>query len=147
MNKNSLIIRQASKDDIRVLADLMSELGYDTTPEEMSERLDNIILQSHYYTLVACYNDTVTGMVGASHHYFYERNGIYVRIVAFVTLSAYRKIGIGQALLAAIEHWAKEIGANSILLNCGNREARKTAHEFYSKRGYEARSTGYMKKI
>ena len=147
MDKSSLIIRQANKGDIVALTTLMNELGYHTLPGEMAERFGNIIQQSNYNTVVACYNGTVTGMIGAIHHYFYEQNGTYVRIVALVTLDAYREMGIGHALLQAIEHWAKEIGASSIVLNCGQREARKTAHEFYRKRGFESKSIGYAKRI
>ena len=147
MDKSSLLIRQANKGDINVLTTLMNELGYNTLPEEMAERFNNIILQPNYNTLVACYKGTVAGMIGASHHYFYEQNGSYIRIVALVTLEAFREMGIGHALLQAIEHWAKEIGATSILLNCGNREVRKKAHEFYHKRGFESKSIGYLKKI
>lgn len=147
MDESTLIIRQADKGDINSLIVLMNTLGYNTTAEEMSKRFTNILLQPNYHTLVACYNGVVRGMIGASHHYFYEQNGTYVRIVALVTLPDYRKMGIGQALLQAVESWAKKIGATSILLNCGNREERKTAHEFYCKRGLEAKTTGYLKKL
>ena len=147
MDKNSLIIRQANQGDIYALTTLMNELGYNTSLEEMAERFGNIIQQSNYNTLVACYRGTVTGMIGASHHHFYEQNGTYVRIVALVTLEVFRELGIGQALLHAIEHWAKQIGASSILLNCGQREARNKAHEFYRKRGFESKSIGYVKRV
>ena len=147
MDRGLLIIRQANKGDIDALTTLMNELGYNTLPEEMSERFSNISLQSNYNTLVACHKDIVTGMIGASHHYSYEQNGTYIRIVALVTLEAFREMGIGHALLQAIEHWAKQIGASSILLNCGNREVRKKAHEFYRKRGFESKSIGYVKRL
>lgn len=133
--------------DINSLSILMNTLGYKTTVEDMTIRVSNIFLQVNCHTLVACYNGEVTGMIGASHHLFYEQNGTYVRIAALVTLPVYRRMGIGSALLDAVNSWAKEIGAVSILLNCGTKEERIIAHEFYGRRGFIPISTGYQKKL
>ena len=145
MNNPKFIIRPADKNDINPLSVLMNTLGYTTTVEEMAGRFSNILLQGNYQTFVASFGGQVTGMIGASYHYFYEQNGIYVRITAFVTLPIYRRMGIGQALLEEVESWTKKIGATCILLNSGNREERKAAHDFYSTRGFEKKSTGYIK--
>jgi len=147
MENPKFIIRQAEESDVTSLAVLMNTLGYTMTVEEMAERFSNILLQPNYQTLVACYTNEVKGMIGASYHYFYEQNGIYVRVTALVTLPTYRRIGIGKALLEAVESWTKKIGATCILLNCGNREERKAAHDFYGARGFEKKSIGYIKKL
>ncbi|MDP9231127.1 MAG: GNAT family N-acetyltransferase [Bacteroidota bacterium] len=145
MADTTLIIRKADNGDIASLTYLVNELGYKTTQEEMQHRLENIYQQPNYNTLVACFKGIITGMVGTSLNYFYEQNGTYVRIVVLVTHSDYRRKGIGKALLEAVESWARHMGATCILLNCGNRKERKTAHDFYCKRGFAAKSTGYFK--
>lgn len=147
INNSKFIIRAADRNDTNPLSVLMNTLGYTTAVEEMTERFSNILLQGNYQTFVASSGGKIIGMIGTSYHYFYEQNGIYVRITALVTLPTYRRMGVGQALLEEVESWTKKIGATCILLNCGNREERKAAHDFYSTRGFEKKSTGYIKKL
>jgi GNAT superfamily N-acetyltransferase len=142
-------IREAEITDIEIvsLTHLMNELGYDTTKSEMKIRLSNIQRNNHYKTYVATANGEVVGMVGMTKNYSYEQNGIYVRILALVIANRFRQHGIGRQLIKASEDWAKQIDANRILLNCGNREDRKIAHQFYQKMGYHIKSSGFYKKL
>ena len=125
----------------------MNELGYDTTPKEMERRFRDIQRHADYKTLVAIIETTIVGMVGLTKDLFYERNGIYVRVVALVTKSKFRNRGVGRQLMTAVEDWAKMIGANTVLLNCGNRDERIIAQQFYKKLGYQVKSSGYIKKF
>lgn len=84
-------------------------------------------------------------MIGMILGFPYEKNDNYVRIVALVVDSIYRKQGIGENLIEKAEEWAKEQGANGIVLNSGNRRERIDAHQFYLKRGFEGKSTGFVK--
>jgi GNAT superfamily N-acetyltransferase len=86
-------------------------------------------------------------MVGMTKNYFYEQNGIYVRVLALVTSYGFRQNGIGRKLMEASENWAREIGAGIILLNCGNREERKVAQQFYQNIGYQIKSSGFIRKL
>jgi GNAT superfamily N-acetyltransferase len=147
MMQADVIIRKAGEEDGQALAELMNELGYPTTPADMQGRMEAIRQHPDYVTLLACTGDAVVGMLGASRHFYYERNGSYVRILALVTHTAYRKSGVAQSLLAAIESWARQGGAVSLILNCGNREERAVAHRFYAARGFKAKSTGYVKML
>jgi GNAT superfamily N-acetyltransferase len=143
----NLIIREATAADIFELTELMNELGYDTSQKEMEARFLNIQNHPDYTTFVATIDKQVTGMVGLTKNFFYERNGIYVRVVALVINSQFRKRGIGKKLMKASEDWAKIIGADIVLLNCGNREERSIAQRFYTKLGYQVKSSGFIKKI
>jgi GNAT superfamily N-acetyltransferase len=86
-------------------------------------------------------------MVGASIGYYYEHDGTYLRVLAMVTSATTRNKGIATALLTAVEEWGKEQGASSVFLNSGNRKEREAAHAFYLKRGFDAKSTGFVKKL
>jgi GNAT superfamily N-acetyltransferase len=97
--------------------------------------------------LVAEYNEDVVGMIGLCSGYFYEKNGLYVRIVALVVESKYRNMGIGKKLMEEAENWARKQGAISIGFNSGNREERKNAHQFYLQMGYQEKSKGFVKKL
>ncbi len=86
-------------------------------------------------------------MAGATTGYFYEHDGGYVRILAFVVKADFRNQGIAKRLLQAVEDWAKQIKAATLVLNSGNRPEREAAHVFYIKQGFEAKSTGFVKKL
>lgn len=147
MQPTKIIIREAQPADIFALTELMNELGYDTTVHEMKIRFENIQNHNDYKTFIATNDTEILGMAGLSKNYSYEQNGIYVRVLALVTRSKLRQKGIGKKLMDVAENWAKEIGANKVLLNCGNREERAIAQQFYKKIGYEIRSSGFMKKL
>ena len=145
--ENHLNIRPASKKDIPQLADLMEQLGYPSTIDQMESRYTSIEEDSHYHTLVVELDGKVAGVAGLCKGPFYEYNGFYVRIVAFVVDSHYRSRGIGEKLLLETERWAKAQGAVAIGLNSGNRSERLAAHRFYAKMGYEPKSTGFSKSL
>ena len=138
-------IRDAEAADIVDLAELMNELGYSTSVAEMKARFENIWNHNDYKTLIAIEGGQIIGMVGITKNYSYEQNGVYARIIALITKSAYRQSGVGNSLVKAAENWASEIGATKVLVNCGNREERTAAHAFYKNLGYEVKSSGYVK--
>ena len=113
----------------------------------MKIRFSNIQRHADHKTFVATIDTNIVGMVGLTRNLFYERNGIYVRVVALVAKSEFRNIGIGKKLMGAAEDWAKDIGANTVLLNCGNRDERKIAQQFYRNLGYQVKSSGFIKNI
>jgi GNAT superfamily N-acetyltransferase len=140
-------IRAATEYDVPALAHLMGELGYPTSVEEMKERYTYISSNKNYHTLVAELDGQVVGMIGLCIGYCYEKNELYVRIVAFVVDANYRNNGIGSLLMEEAEHWAKNQGAVAMGLNSGNRIERQQAHQFYLQRGYKKRSIGFAKEI
>ena len=147
MQNRKLIIREAQAADIPALTQLMNELGYYTTVDEMKKRFMNIQNHPDHKTFIAITGTEVSGMVGVTKNFSYEQNGIYVRVLALVTHSRFRQQGIGKKLTEVAENWAREIGAEKVLLNCGNREERAIAHLFYEKMGYQVKSSGYIKKL
>ena len=147
MQSTKIIIREAQQADSFALTELMNELGYDTTMDEMKTRFDNIQNNKDYKTFIATDDTEILGMVGLSKNYSYERNGIYVRVLALVTRSRFRQKGIGKKLMDVAENWAREIGADKVLLNCGNRDEREIAQLFYKKIGYQIKSSGFIKKL
>src|SRR5690625_6322577 len=95
----------------------MGELGYPTTTDEMGSRLSKISSNSLYNTQVAEKNGVIDGMIGMILGFHYEKNENYVRIIALVVDSEYRKQGIGEKLIEKAEEWAKEQDRKSTRLN------------------------------
>ncbi len=140
-------IRKATKNDIPQLVYLMEQLGYPTSVDKMQIRFNNIESNPNYHTLIAEMDGKVVGLAGLCTGLFYEFDGSYVRIVAFVVDSNYRRKGIGKKLIQEAENWSRKQGAITIGLNSGNREERKAAHQFYLSMGYIDKSVGFSKNL
>lgn len=147
MLSGQLTIRDAVWDDIEPMTQLMSDMSYPTTLEEMRERFKNIIVHPDYRTILAVMNDEIVGLAGLQKGHFYEKNGMYLRVLAFVVKQTARNHGVGRFLLSAAEDWAAEQGLNAVIINSGNRDDRKAAHAFYQKMGYVVRSSGFVKQL
>jgi GNAT superfamily N-acetyltransferase len=138
-------IREATRDDAAQIADLMTTLGYPTTPGEMGERLSTIGRDSNHRTLVAHLDVTVVGLAGVGVAPFYERNGTYGRLLALVVDERYRGAGIGQRLVEAAEGWLRSRGATTIVVNSGHH--RDGAHRFYERLGYSSTGIRFVKEL
>ena len=127
-------IRNVDVSDVAELAQLMSELGYETTKSEMHTRLERIGTDERYRTFVAVHDSKVCGMIGTLASPSYEHNDLGGRILALVTLKTMRRHGIGRALIATAENDFAQRGVTRIALN--TRLAREDAHKFYESVGY-----------
>ena len=139
MANDNLVIRNFQLDDLKSLSGLTNELGYPTTVEEMEKRMNLIITLDNYWTLVAVSDGNVVGYAGLNKNYFWEQNGSFIRIQALVVKKEFRRHNIGQHLINAAEKLAKEEGSGLIILNCGNKPERASAHNFYPEMGFEAK--------
>jgi GNAT superfamily N-acetyltransferase len=134
-----MIIRSAQSEDVEALANLMAELGYSTSSEQMRRRFKAISDDASNGTLVAEREGKVLGMVGLRIERSYVSDDRYVQIRDFVVGSEHRGKGVGRTLLSAAEDWARRRGARDVMLTTHKR--RTDAHRFYRSMGYEA--TGY----
>ncbi|MDQ0208486.1 GNAT family N-acetyltransferase [Alkalicoccobacillus murimartini] len=142
-----MIIRALEKHDPPHLTHLMEQLGYPASSEELIQRFRLLDDHSDYHTLVVEWNDQLIGFAGLHRGLFYEANGSYVRIVAFVVDESIRRKGVGKKLIQAIEEWAIAQNISTLVLNSGNREERQAAHHFYTQMGFKAKSTGFSKSL
>jgi N-acetylglutamate synthase-like GNAT family acetyltransferase len=142
-----LTIRRFEKEDIDEITHLTTDLGYQTTVEQMKSRMEKICLAENVWTFIAQTKNKIVGYVGFSKNFSWEQDGDFLRIQALVVKNGERKKGVGKKLVQFVEKFAKEIDANSIVLNCGNRTEREDAHNFYKKIGFEVKTTGYRKQV
>ncbi|RIL82175.1 N-acetyltransferase, partial [Staphylococcus cohnii] len=78
---------------------------------------------------------------------FYEKNGEYMRLLAFVINSSYRGKGYGTLLLKESEMLAIQLGCKTFTLNSGKREERDNVYSFYKNNGFENKTSGFSKSI
>lgn len=132
---------------INELLALYEDLGYPTIAENLINRLKKIYSHEDYYLLLLIKDDVIIGLSGMCKMLFYEKNGEYMRLLAFVINSNYREKGYGTLLLKESEILATQLGCKAITLNSGNREERDNAHSFYKSNGFVNRSSGFSKKL
>ena len=140
-----LTVRVAEVNDAAALAQLMCELGYETTESEMQMRLERIANDDRYRTFVAVRDGRVCGMIGTLTSLSYEHNDVGGRILALVTLRTMRRHGIGRALIATAEKDFAQRGILRIALN--TRLAREDAHKFYESLGYARNGWRFVKQL
>jgi GNAT superfamily N-acetyltransferase len=138
-------IRTARPEDAAGLARLMGYLGYPTTPEQMMLRLERVLPDPDYRTLVAEAGGAPAGMVGVFRGWAYSYDPPYARVLALVVDPSRRGSGVGAALMGAAEAWAREVGAGSVHLTTAAR--REGAHRFYERLGYEGTGLRYRKAL
>lgn len=109
------------------------EMGYDYPPEATREKLESLILSKSDKIFVAVSENKVIGYVHLNDY-----DVIYAphmkNIMGIAVSREYKRMGVGSALLAKAEEWAKETGAKGVRLVSG--ASREGAHEFYRSRGY-----------
>ena len=140
-----VLIRLAEFSDAAVLATLMTQLGYETRAADMEMRLQAILPDARYRTLVAVADGRVCGMIGTVCHDTYEHNDPSARILALVVESHVRGRGVGRALVQAAETDLAE--RNMMRLSVNTRLTRPEAHLFYERLGYEKNGFRYVKTL
>jgi len=138
-------VRAAEAADIEALAELMTQLGYETRASEMQMRMEAIRGDKHYATLVAVSKGKVCGMIGTFTCYSYEHNSPGGRILALVVSEKMRGRGVGRALVAAAEKDLAQKNISRVAVN--TRFERKEAHEFYEKAGYKRNGFRFVKEL
>ncbi len=129
-----LQIREATLNDAQDIAGLnRNDLGYEYSVQETKEKLNKVLSSVKDKVFVAVLGDVVVGYVHANDY-----DVLYAphmkNIMGIAVSGELRRCGIGKALLASVEEWAKGCGAAGVRLVSG--AGRTEAHEFYRRCGY-----------
>jgi GNAT superfamily N-acetyltransferase len=138
-------LRNAVAGDAGPIAALMTDLGYPTGVDAMSGRLAAILADPDYVTLVADAGSGVVGVAGAALGRYYEKDGVYVQLVALAVAPGMQKQGIGRQLVEAVERWAAAGGARHVIVNSGLHRAG--AHAFYDRCGYARTGFRFVREL
>ncbi len=128
------IIREAALADCSAITRLnREEMGYDYPREKTFVKLQACLANPAHRILVAEWGGEVVGYLHLEE-YDVLYAGHMVNVLGIAVSSAWRRQGVGRALLSAGEAWARSKGAVAVRLVSG--EARKGAHAFYQNLGY-----------
>ncbi len=132
-------IRAARHEDAVRLAELCTQLGYPSTPQEVSSRFSKIDALPDQLILVAV--DPSLAIVGWIHAFVYRvlESDPMVEIGGLVVDRQARNRGIGRALITAVEDWA--ISRKIEVVSLRSNSLRIEAHAFYHRLGYTVPKT------
>lgn len=111
-----------------------TEMGYDYPKEETRQRMKELLSSDHDKIYVAVIDGKVVGYVHANDYNLIYAPAMKI-IMGIAVAGKYKRMGIGKALLVAVENWAKDDGASGVRLVSG--AMRKEAHVFYERCGYD----------
>ena len=111
----------------------------------MYMRLESILGDHDYHTLVACDGDQIVGLVGTRVGPLYESDDLYGQIMVLAVAGGRQRGGIGRMLMQAAESILIQRGARVSVVTSGNH--RTDAHAFYEKNGYAFTGRRYKKSL
>jgi GNAT superfamily N-acetyltransferase len=127
------------------VAALLGELGYPSAPERAAERLERIAADPSTWVIVAEVDSEIAGL-GALHvQNLVERDEPGCEVAGLVVGDRFRRQGVGEALMEALEDEARRRGGRVMVLNTAHRRA--DAHAFYEALGYQHTGRRYAKEL
>lgn len=135
-----MTVRPMEPRDIERVAALTTELGYASTRQDIARRFAHIDGLPGQIVLVAQEGGAAIGWLHAAIHPYLEHDAS-AEILGLVVADGHRCRGVGEALLAAAEAWARE--RECAVVRVRSRVTRERAHIFYERHGYVREKTQY----
>jgi GNAT superfamily N-acetyltransferase len=135
----AVAIRPATGADALAISQLVTELGYRAISAFAKERIE--VLTGSSVDLLVVAVDSSGRVVGwlQAHSALVLESGLRVEILGMVVAGSARRRGVGRALVAHAEAWARSLSAESIVVR--SNEQRVESHLFYPSLGYAATKT------
>jgi ribosomal protein S18 acetylase RimI-like enzyme len=127
------------------VAELLGELGYPSTQEQAAGRIERIASDPTTWLYVAELDGEVAGFGVLHVQNLVERDEPGVEVAGLVVGKRFRRRGLGELLMEALEQEASARGGKTMVLNTAHRRA--DAHAFYEALGYEHTGRRYAKDL
>ncbi|KFG94162.1 GCN5 family acetyltransferase [Burkholderia paludis] len=134
MTPLDILIREPRASDHAAIACLLQQLGYQTTPALVLEKIEALLPSPTDKIIVASARDEVVGSISLHALPLFHAPGNLGRITSMVVDERYRGNGVGSALIAAAEHWFRQVGCVKLEVTSGDH--RPAAHRFYERHGF-----------
>jgi GNAT superfamily N-acetyltransferase len=126
--------RDATDDDAEALATLLAELDYPVPPVALPARLNRFRNQSNGRVLLALSGHHVVAFAAVEITYPIHLAEPVAHVTSFAVARVFRRQGVGQRLLSAVEDLARGTGCHHVVVTSA--EHREDAHAFYSSAGW-----------
>lgn len=127
-------IREAERGDAQQIAELLTQLGYPSTSDQVIQRLSYWLLDLMSLVLVAHQDGRIEGCLSLHAIPYLERTGRWARIESLVVDELSRGRGTGRSLVVAAERAARQLGCLTVEVTSAR--TRASAHAFYKRMGY-----------
>jgi GNAT superfamily N-acetyltransferase len=138
-------IRDVETADVTAVVRLLAQLGYPADSAAVARRLERLAASDSDRLFVAEVNGDVVGLAGLHVSPSIEYDAPAAKVSAIVVDEDHRRLGIGEALLAAVEREARERACALVFLTTAHR--RHDAHEFYRRLGFEQTGFRFAKSL
>src|SRR5512144_100176 len=118
-------MRPAQTIDARAIAELTTQLGYDVSASAVAERLARIVGRDDQQFLAAELDGDLVGWVHVGVMEYIE-TGPFAVVGGLVVDRNLRRQGVGRALMARAEEWAREQGC--VIVRLWSSAMRTEAH-------------------
>jgi ribosomal protein S18 acetylase RimI-like enzyme len=140
-----LTLREVESRDTASVARLLGELGYPSTSAQAAERIERIASDPATWLVVAELEGEIAGFGVLHVQNLVERAEPGVEVAGLVVGERFRRRGVGELLMQALEDEARTRGGKTMVLNTAHRRA--DAHAFYEALGYEHTGRRYAKEL
>ena len=135
-------VRPVTAADAAALRPLLAQLGYALDEGEIRQRIGRIVAAGGHYLVAA---EEADGSLAAFLH-VYGRAALEkppeAVVQALVVRDSLRGKGVGRAMMALAERWARDAGYRYVSL--GSQVSRDGAHAFYEGIGYARYATSHQ---
>jgi GNAT superfamily N-acetyltransferase len=137
----NITVRNATLDDALRIADLCTQLGYPSTPDQVLERLQGLVEEPDHAVYVAVTRQgEVLGWIDLCVLGLVVVDPL-VEVEGLVVDESFRSQGIGRLLMEHAEAWARRKGCREVYIR--SNVVREQAHRFYLSIGYQIIKTQY----
>jgi GNAT superfamily N-acetyltransferase len=136
----AMTTRTAHPSDATAITGLVLQLGYEASGSAVADRLSRLLARPDQQFIVAEEGNRLLGWVHVQLVEYVE-SGTFAVIGGLVVDRAHRRQGIGAALMAQAETWARAQGC--AVMRLWSSTTRTPAHRFYEGLGYANIKTQY----
>ncbi|HSY82036.1 MAG TPA: GNAT family N-acetyltransferase [Gemmatimonadaceae bacterium] len=138
------LVRPATEADAASMSVLFAQFEHPTPAEPIPARLARLL--SHDGQALVASDDTgLLGIATTQIVWSLVEDAPRALLTALVVRDDTRGRGVGRALVTAVEQWARERGADRVVVTTALRRAG--AHAFYERVGFEFTGRRYVKSI
>ncbi|KAJ3473514.1 hypothetical protein NLI96_g12964 [Meripilus lineatus] len=134
MKSSEILIREPRSSDHTTIASLLKQLGYQTTPALVLEKIEALLPSPMDKIIVASAREEVIGSISLHALPLFHAPGNLGRITSMVVNERFQGNGVGSALIDAAEHWFRQVGCVELEVTSGDH--RPSAHRFYERHGF-----------
>ncbi|WP_316847947.1 GNAT family N-acetyltransferase [Pedobacter psychrodurus] len=127
-------IREISEEDAQGVAQLSTQLGYESNTEQTLTRIRQINKSNENCAFAAVIDDVIVGWI----HGFYTlriESEPFVEIGGLIVDETYRNLKIGKQLIESVKLWAKKHHIKKLKVRCNTK--RIESHKFYERLGFK----------